>query len=71
MPTGFSWIDTICLDLVFRDLLAYVYIPVIQKELDIFRENVWNTHRGQKQKTKELPTGVPEHIYNFPRAIWR
>ena len=27
-----------------RDLLGYVYILVIQKELDIFRKCVWNNH---------------------------
>lgn len=41
-------------------------MPVIQKELDIFRETVQNTHRVRKQKNKELPTGVPEHIYTCP-----
>lgn len=43
-----------------------MYVPVVQKELDIFRECVWNSHRCRKQKAKELPAGVPEHIYNFP-----
>lgn len=43
-----------------------MYIPVVQKELDIFRKCVWNNHRTRKQKGKELPTGVPEHIYHFP-----
>ena len=43
-----------------------MYIPVIQKELDIFRECVWNNHRTRKQKEKYLPAGVPEHIYHFP-----
>ena len=47
-------------------MVAYVYIPVIQKELDTFRETIWNDHRGRKQKDKLLPTGIPEHIYNFP-----
>ncbi|XP_046855091.1 uncharacterized protein LOC124448125 [Xenia sp. Carnegie-2017] len=49
-----------------RDLLAYVYIPIIQKELDIFRECVWNNHRTRKQRGKELPAGIPEHIFHFP-----
>lgn len=43
-----------------------MYIPVVQKELDVFRKCVWNNHRTRKQKGKELPAGVPEHIYNFP-----
>ena len=50
-----------------RDLLAYVYIPVIQKQLDIFRKCVWNNHRTRKQKAKKLPAGVPEHIYTIFR----
>ncbi|KXJ10617.1 hypothetical protein AC249_AIPGENE2744 [Exaiptasia diaphana] len=49
-----------------RNLLAYVYLPVVQKELDLFRECIWNNHRTRKQKGKELPAGVPEHIYQFP-----
>ena len=47
-------------------MLAYVYIPVIQKELDIFRKTVWNSHRGQKQQNKQLLCGVPDHIYYHP-----
>ena len=49
-----------------RNLLAYVYVPVLQKELDTFRITVWNHHRGRKQKNKDLPAGIPEHIYQFP-----
>jgi hypothetical protein len=51
-------------------MLAYVYIPVVQKELDVFRVSVWNNHRVRKQKDKELPSGVPEHIYTMSRATW-
>lgn len=46
--------------------MAYIYIPVLQKELDVFRKTVWNHHRGRKQRNKELPAGIPEHIYHFP-----
>ena len=48
-----------------------MYIPVVQKELDVFRKCVWNNHRTRKQKGKELPAGVPEHIYNFPEQYGR
>ena len=51
---------------IYRDLLAYIYIPVVQHKLDIIRTTVWNNHRCRKQDKKQLPTGVPEHIYNFP-----
>ena len=54
------------ISLVCRHLLAYIYIPVIQRELDVFRASVWNSHPIRKQKKKELPTGVPDHIYHCP-----
>ena len=61
---GVSIISTL---LFFRNLVAYIYIPVLQKELDVFKLSVWNNHRTRQQKEKELPSGVPEHIiYNFP-----
>ena len=41
-------------------------VPLIQKELDIFRETVWNTHRIRAQRDTALPDGIPDHIYNFP-----
>lgn len=47
-------------------MLAFIYVPIIQKELDIFRTTVWNHKRGRKQPGKELPTGIPEHIYENP-----
>ena len=37
---------------------------MVQRELDEFREVVWNQSRGRKQRDKELPTGIPSHIYN-------
>ena len=40
---------------------------MLQKELDTFRVSVWNNHRMRKQKAKELPDGVPEHIYMYPQ----
>ena len=47
-------------------MLAFIYIPLIQKELDIFKNTIWNSHRGRKQAKKELPDGIPDHIYCFP-----
>lgn len=62
-----------CLDLdlsnsIFfnRDLLAYVYIPVIGKELEVFRETIWNSHRVRCQKGAQVPKGIPKHLYAFP-----
>ena len=51
---------------LFRDILAYVYIYVVQKELDTFKEINWNETRGRKQKEKRLPQGIPNHLYAFP-----
>ncbi|CAB4034280.1 Hypothetical predicted protein, partial [Paramuricea clavata] len=48
-----------------RLLLPYLFIPLLQHELDVFREIVWNTHRIRKQDT-HLPNGMPDHVYNFP-----
>ena len=31
--------------LFLRNLLAYIMIPLIQKELDEFKDVVWNSHR--------------------------
>ena len=41
-------------------------VPLVQKELDVFRETVWNTHRIRAQKDTNLPVGIPNHIHNFP-----
>lgn len=47
-------------------LLAYVMIPLLQREVDVFKETVWNSHRIRPQKETALPSGVPNHIYSFP-----
>ena len=43
-------------------------IPVIQKELDVFKDIVWNPHRIRNQKDTILPNGIPNHIHSFPEA---
>ena len=48
-----------------RDALGYVFIPVVQRECNIFVD-VWNSHRIRKQKGLELPTGIPNHMHSFP-----
>lgn len=50
---------------VDRQLLAYIYIPVIQRECDIFVK-LWNNHRIREQANLELPTGIPAHMFDFP-----
>lgn len=46
-------------------MLAYIMIPKMQKEIDLFVE-LWNSHRIRCQKNTYLPDGVPNHIYDFP-----
>ena len=50
----------------FRKLLAFIMVPLIQREVDIFKGNIWNIHRIRDQKGVHLPSGVPNDIYNFP-----
>ena len=44
-----------------RQLLVYVFIPIVQRECDIFVK-YWNSHRICGQDQEEIPTGVPEHM---------
>ena len=48
-----------------RQLLGYVFIPVLQRECDKF-VNIWNSHRIREQANMCLSTGVPDHLFNFP-----
>lgn len=41
-------------------------IPIVQRELDEFREVVWNSHRIRYQRDTVLPNGIPNHIFEFP-----
>ena len=50
----------------FRKLLPFFVGPLIQREVDIFKDNVWHIHRIRDQKGVCLPSGVPNHNYNFP-----
>jgi hypothetical protein len=43
-------------------VLAYVYVPIVQRECEVFVGN-WNIIRNQENL--EIPTGVPNHIFNF------
>lgn len=51
-----------------RHMLAFVFIPVIQKEMDIFKETIWNSHRVRSQKEARMPKGIPNHLYSFPES---
>ena len=47
-------------------VLAFILIPLLQKQLKIFKDTVWNTHQIRAQKDTVLPDGIPNHIYSFP-----
>ena len=49
----------------FRKLLPFITVPLIQREAEIFKNNVWNMHRIRDQKGVYLLSGVLNHIYNF------
>ena len=51
-----------------RHMLAFTFIPVIQKEMDIFRETIWNSHRVRSQKEAQTPKGIPNHLHPFPES---
>lgn len=53
-------------DLIHRQILAYVYIPIVQRECEIF-VNYWNSHGIRTQENLEIPTGIPSHIFDFPQ----
>lgn len=61
-----TYVFFLSLSLSLRMLLAFILIPVLQKQLDSFRNTIWNTHRIRTQKNTCLPDGVSDHIYNFP-----
>ncbi|CAB4039374.1 Hypothetical predicted protein [Paramuricea clavata] len=48
-----------------RDLLSF-FIPLIQKELNIFKDTICNSHRVRCQKDALMPKGVPLHLCSFP-----
>jgi len=50
-----------------RKMLAYIFIPVIQRECNTF-VNIWNEHRIREQKDLLLPVGIPDHMFDFPET---
>ena len=46
-------------------MLAFIYIPVLQKEMKIFRDTIWNNHRVRCQKDAQMPKGIPTHLFSF------
>ncbi|KAJ7171949.1 hypothetical protein C8R46DRAFT_991860 [Mycena filopes] len=50
-------------------LFYWIFVPLIQQELDEFRE-WWNIHRVQFQADKNMPSGhVPAHVFEHPSHV--
>ena len=47
------------------NMLAYVYIPNVQREIDLFVE-LWNNSRNRLQRNTLMPDGIPNVIHNCP-----
>ena len=37
---------------IFRDILSFVLIPITQREVNRFKDEVWNVHRIRAQKNR-------------------
>ena len=48
-----------------RDAVRFCFGPILQKELDEFR-NDWNNHRIRKSTMAETLGGIPELLYFAP-----
>ena len=48
-----------------RKILAYVFIPIVQREVDLFVE-LWNNSRTRFQRNTLMPDGIPNVIYDSP-----
>ena len=48
-----------------RDAVRFCFGPMLQKELDEFRED-WNNHRIRKSTMAETLGGIPEFLYFAP-----
>ena len=48
----------------YRDILSFVLVQIIQREVHTFKNGVWNVHSIRAQKT-QLSNRIPNHIYDF------
>ena len=46
-------------------MLAFIMIPILQRELDDFK-NMWNAHKIRHQVQTLVVDDIPNHIYDFP-----
>ena len=48
-----------------RNMLSFIYIPIVQREVNVFIE-LWNNSRTRLQKKTLMPDGIPNYIYSNP-----
>ena len=46
--------------------LAFIMISMMQRELDTFKDTIWNCHRSRSQKDAVLSAFTPDHSNRFP-----
>ena len=49
-------------------MLAFIYIPIVQKEMETFRDTIWNNHRVRCQKDAQMPKGIPTLLFSSPEC---
>ena len=54
-----------CYHHAYSDAIRYSFGHLIQSELDRVAEE-WNRHRIRQSHMEELPSGIPQVLYNFP-----
>ena len=70
--TIFSSILVELIELYFffdTNLFAFILIPLLQQEQDIFINAIWNSHRIRKQAETTLPDSILNHIHAFPEEV--
>ena len=48
-----------------RNMLSFIYIPIVQREVNVFIQ-LWNNSRTRLQKKTLMPDGIPNYIYSNP-----
>ncbi|KAF7351925.1 hypothetical protein MVEN_01154300 [Mycena venus] len=56
-------------DIVHRNVIYWLWVPIIQKGLDTYRE-YWNNHTVTKSKKKKNPSGsCPNNMFLNPKSV--
>ena len=50
------------------ELVQFCFIPCLQKEIEMYRRH-WNEHRVRKMKSVEIPSGIPDYLFDNPEQL--